>query len=230
MLPSAMERRQHPSHWSLCLKLDAADEHGMWTRQLCVSWAVSLPIKRADMMAFKAQRHVGQDRLWAEEEKATRKGGGPQEAALDSLLKETTTRSKGAPWEGAEQGRGIQGPGLLRKWGLDLAAGHGPALEVQVDLGSGGALPREVWTREVTHLALHFLMPTLMMPSLHGEQKRLPAPPLPDLQPCPFSLEKGEKARGIWACRQVPQPGVWGGRMEGGRKKGKLQRKKQETM
>ena len=79
MLPSAMERRQHPSHWSLCLKLDAADEHGMWTRQLCVSWAVSLPIKRADMMAFKAQRHVGQDRLWAEEEKATRKGGGPQE-------------------------------------------------------------------------------------------------------------------------------------------------------
>lgn len=227
MLPSAVEPRQHPSHWSLGLKLDAADQHGMSTRQLCIfRRVVSLPIKMADTMAFKAQRHVGQDSLWAGEEKADRGRGGPQEAALDSLLKEATTRSKGAPWEGAEQGRGILGPGLLRKCGLDLASGHRPTPEVQVDLGSGGALPREAWTREVTHLALHPMMPTLP----HGEQKRLPAPPLPDLQPLPFSSVRGEKARGIWACRRVPQPGVWGCRMEGGRKKGKLQRKKQETM
>lgn len=66
-------------------------------------------------MAFRAQRHVGQDRLWAGEEKATRNGGGPQGAALDSLLREATTRSKGAPWDGAGQGRCVQGPGLLRK-------------------------------------------------------------------------------------------------------------------
>ena len=67
---------------------------------------------------------MGQDRLWAGEEKATRNGGGPQGAALDSLLKEATTCSKGTPWEGAKQGRGIQGRDLLREWGLDLAAGH----------------------------------------------------------------------------------------------------------
>ena len=69
---------------------------------------------------------VGQARLWAGEERATRNGGGPQGAALDSLLKEAITRNKGAPWEGAEKGRGIQGPGLLRKWGLDLAVGLAP--------------------------------------------------------------------------------------------------------
>ena len=78
------------------------------------------------MMAFKAQHHVGQDRLCAGEEKANRNRGGRQEAALDSLLKEAITGSKEAPWEGAEQGRGIQGPGLLRKWALDLAAGPAP--------------------------------------------------------------------------------------------------------
>ena len=127
MLPSAVEPRQHPSHWSLGLKLDAADQHGMSTRQLCIfRRVVSLPIKMADTMAFKAQRHVGQDSLWAGEEKADRGRGGPQEAALDSLLKEAITGSKEAPWEGAEQGRGIQGPGLLRKWALDLAAGPAP--------------------------------------------------------------------------------------------------------
>ena len=59
MLPSAVEPRQHHGHWSLGLKLDAADQRGMWTRQLCVSWAVSLPIKRAGMMAFKAQCQWG---------------------------------------------------------------------------------------------------------------------------------------------------------------------------
>ena len=95
---------------------------------------------------------MGQDSLWAGEEKANRNRGGPQEAALDSFLKEATTHSKEAPWEGAEQGRGILGPGLLRKCGLDLASGHRPTPEVQVDLDSGGALPREAWTREVTHL------------------------------------------------------------------------------
>ena len=55
------------------------------------------------MMAFKAQRHVGQDRLWAEEEKATRNGGGPQGAALDWLLKAAITLRKGA--HGKEQSR-----------------------------------------------------------------------------------------------------------------------------
>ena len=60
---------------------------------------------------------------------------------------------------------------------------------------------------------------TLLMPTLlHGEQ-RLPAQPLSDLQPLPFSLKREEKASGVWACKQVPQPGVWGCRMEGGRKK-----------
>ena len=148
-----MELQQHPGHWSLGLKLYALDQHGMWTRQFCVSWAVSLPVKTEAQWLLKPVP-VGQDRLWAGEEKATRKGGGPQEAALDLLLKEATIRSKGAPWEGAEQGRGIQGPGVLREWGLDLAAGHRPTPEVQVDLGSGGALPREAWTREVIYLIL----------------------------------------------------------------------------
>ena len=227
MLPSAVEPRQHPSHWSLGLKLDAADQHGMSTRQLCIfRRVVSLPIKMADTMAFKAQRHVGQDSLWAGEEKADRGRGGPQEAALDSLLKEATTRSKGAPWEGAEQGRGILGPGLLRKCGLDLASGHRPTPEVQVDLGSGGALPREAWTREVTHLALHPMMPTLP----HGEQKRLPAPPLLDLHPRPFSPERERKRGASWSVGGFPSQ-VFGGVewKEGGKKKGKLQRKKQET-
>ena len=38
-------------------------------------------------------------------------------------------------------------------------------LEVQGDFGSGGALPRGAWSREVIHLALHLVMPTLP----HGE-------------------------------------------------------------
>ena len=61
---------------------------------------------------------------------------------------------------------------------------------------------------------------TLLMPILlHEEQRRLLAQHLSGLQPLPFSLKRGEKARGVWACKQVPQPGVWGCRMEGGRKK-----------
>ena len=123
MFPSVVEPRQHPGHWSLGLKLYAVDQRGMWTRQLCVSWAVSLPVKTEAQWLLKPVP-VGQDRLWAGEEKATRNGGGPQGATLDSLLKEATTCSKGTPWEGAKQGRGIQGPGLLREWGLDLAARH----------------------------------------------------------------------------------------------------------
>lgn len=52
MLPSAMEPQQHSGHWSLGLKLDAADQRGTWTGQLCISWAI-LPVKRAGTMAFK---------------------------------------------------------------------------------------------------------------------------------------------------------------------------------
>ena len=97
-----------------------------------------------------------------------------------------------------------------------------------MDLGSGGTLSRKAWTREVTYLALHPVMPTPVMPTLpHGEQRRLPAPPLLDLHPRPFSPEREEKARGILACRRVPQPGVWGCRMEGGRKEEREAAKKE---
>ena len=52
--PFCCGTQQHPGHWRLGLKLDAAGQRGTWTGHLCISWAVSLTVKRAGTMAFKA--------------------------------------------------------------------------------------------------------------------------------------------------------------------------------
>ena len=79
-------------------------------------------------------------------------------------------------------------------------------LEIQVDLGIGGALPREAWTREVT-----YLIPPLWCPPSHMESRGDFQPSLClTCNPVPSPLREGRK-QGVYGCVPSFPSQVFGG-------------------